>query len=328
MSALAARAGLGRLPVLLLLALGLAMLIALPMWLEKRPFELRLLTMIFLYATMGHGWNILGGYAGQTSIGHGVFFGLGAYTSTLVVLHLGISPWFGSVAAMAVAALAGLAIGWPCFRLKGHFFVIATIVVAESVYLLFTEWRFVGAAIGLSLPIEDETLANFQFGRDKTPYYFIALTMLVIVTAGIALMERSRFGIVLKAIRDDEDAATSLGFSVLGFKLAAIAASAAIIGFCGTFYAQYVLFVDPPSVLGLHLSVMIALIPIVGGIGTVAGPIVGAAFLMIVSEYTRVHFSGSGRNLDLLIYGALIMAVAAFRPKGIVSLFNFSRRSR
>lgn len=315
-------AGDSRFPRNLGLALLMVALVLLPLGLGERPFELRMLTVIFLYAVLGHGWNVLGGYAGQTSIGHGVFLGIGAYTSTLLVLKLGLSPWLGMLAGGTTAALVGVLIGIPCFRLKGHYFVIATLVVAESAYQLFAAWEWIGGALGLQLPILPEGYASLQFHRNKAGYYYIALALLVAATGLVWWLQRSRFGFVLQAMRDDEEAVRSLGFSPVAYKLAAMAMSAGIVGTAGVFYAQYVLFIDPASVLALHLSVMMALIPILGGAGTVAGPIVGAAVLVPISEYSRVWFSGSGRNVDLLIYGLLIMLIAAYRPAGLVGMFG------
>ncbi|MEP7302059.1 MAG: branched-chain amino acid ABC transporter permease [Caldimonas sp.] len=304
------------------LALLLVLLLAAPAALGERPFELRLLTLLFLYALLAHGWNILGGYAGQTSIGHGLFFGVGAYVSTLLGIKLGVNPWLGLIAGASAAAAIGVLISIPCFRLRGHYFVIATLVVAESAQQLVTGWDWVGGATGLQVPMAKEGLWHFQFHRDKTGYYYIALAMLVAVTVAIWMMQRSRFGIILRAIRDDEEAACSLGFSTIRYKLAAMALSAGLVGVCGVFYAQYVLYIDPASVLSLALSVLMALIVILGGAGTVAGPIVGAAILVPLSEYSRVAFSGSGRNVDLLLYGMMIMIIAVFRPEGLMSLFR------
>lgn len=298
------------------------LLCALPVLLGNRPFELRLFTIIFLYATLGHGWNVLGGYAGQTSLGHGVLFGLGAYCSALLVTRMGANPWLGMICAGAFSALFGVLLGSVGFRLRGHYFVIATLVVAESAYLLFSAWDWVGAALGVNIPIASEGFAHFQFHRDKAGYYYIALCMVVAASLAVWKLERSKIGAILKAIRDDEDAVRSLGFSPLRFKLIAMALSAAITGACGAFYAQYVLYIDPPSVLALSLSVLIALIPIFGGIGTLAGPILGAAVLIPLSEYSRIYFSGSGRNVDLLIYGFLIMAMSVFRPEGVEGLIR------
>jgi branched-chain amino acid transport system permease protein len=313
---------------LLLSVLLLCSLAFLPNVLHGRPFELRLLTLVFLYSSMAQAWNILGGYAGQTSIGHALFFGLGAYTSTLASTSLGLNPWLGGILAIVVATCAGLLIGWPCFRLKSHYFVIATLVVAESVYLIFSQWELVGGAIGLQLPIRSSGLLNFQYGRDKTGYYYIALALVSVVTLIVVALVRSKIGYVLQAIRDDEEAAQSLGFSPRLYKLVAMAFSAGILGFCGTFYAQYVLLIDPPSVLATSISIAVALMSIFGGIGTVPGPILGSVVLVTASEYSRVYFSGSGRNLDLMIYGALVTLIAVYRPNGIIGLFARLRMRR
>lgn len=294
----------------------------LPLVLRAHTFELRLMTIIFLYALLGQGWNVIGGLAGQTSIGHGVFFGVGAYTSTLSALWLGTNPWFGMVLGASAAALLGVAIGLPCFRLRGHYFVIATLVVAEIVYQLVIAWPTVGGASGLSLPLRSSGLLAMQFNEDRRPYYYIALAMVTTMTVFVWWLKRSRFGYILQAIRDDEDAARSLGFSPARYKLLAMALSAASIGAGGVFYAQYVLFIDPSSVLALSISVIIALVPIFGGVGTVLGPVVGAGVLVPISEYSRVLFSGSGRNVDLLIYGFLIMLIAVYRPRGVMSLLD------
>lgn len=294
-----------------------AAVLALPAWVTD-PFTLRILIVIAMYATLGTAWNILGGYAGQVSIGHSIFFGLGAYTSTLLFLRLGLTPWLGLVAGMAVAAAVAVLIGFPCFRLRGHYFVIATAVLAESIAVIFSGWEAVGSGLGLQLPILPSSLAAFQFHESKAPYYYIALGMLALALAVAALVERSKLGYCLKAIREDETAAMSLAIDIRRYKLIAIAISGALTAMVGSFYAQFVLFIDPPSVLPLSLSVLIALTPIFGGIGTLWGPVLGAAVLIPISEFSRVHFSGSGRNVDLIIYGCLIMAMSAWRPMGLI----------
>lgn len=289
----------------------------LPLWVTD-PFALRLLTMTGMYATLGVAWNILGGYAGQVSIGHSIFFGIGAYTSTLLFLRLGFNPWLGLVAGMGLAAGVAVLVGFPCFLLRGHYFVIATAVLAESVTVIFTSWEAVGSAMGLQLPILPSSLLNFQFQESKAPYYYVSLVMLGTALATARWVERSKLGYCLKAIREDETAAMSLAIDTRRYKLIAIAISGALSAMAGSFYAQFVLFVDPPSVLSLALSVLIALIPILGGIGTLWGPVLGAAVLIPISELTRVLLSGSGRNVDLIIYGCLIMAIAAWRPMGLL----------
>jgi len=299
------------------LAVGLLALLTIPAWVTD-PFALRLLVVIAMYATLGVAWNVLGGYAGQVSIGHSIFFGLGAYTSTLLFLHAGVSPWLGLPAGMAVAAVVAVLIGFPCFLLKGHYFVIATAVLAESFAVVFSVWEAVGSALGLQLPILDSSLANFQFHDSKAPYYYLSLAMLALALGAARAIERSKLGYCLKAIREDEAAAMSLAINIRRYKLVAIAISAGLAAMVGTFYAQFVLFVDPPSVLPLSLSVLIALIPILGGIGTLWGPVLGAAILIPIAEFSRVYLSGSGRNVDLIVYGCLIMLISAWRPMGLL----------
>jgi branched-chain amino acid transport system permease protein len=294
-----------------------AALLALPGWIAD-PFTLRLLIVIAMYGTLGIAWNILGGYAGQVSIGHSIFFGIGAYTSTLLFLRLGWNPWLGLVAGMVMAAAVAVLIGYPCFNLRGHYFVIATAVLAESFMVTFTAWEAVGSGLGLQLPILTSSLASFQFHESKAPYYYVSLGMLALALGVAALIERSKLGYCLKAIREDEAAAMSLAINIRRYKLIAIAISGALTAMVGTFYAQFVLFIDPPSVLPLSLSVLIALVPILGGIGTLWGPVLGAVVLIPISELSRVYFAGSGRSVDLIIYGGLIMAMSAWRPMGLL----------
>lgn len=302
--------------------IGAAALVALPLALGNRPFELRMATLVFLFATMGQAWNVLGGYGGQISIGHGLFFGLGAYSSALLSTKLGLNPWLGLPIAVAVAVLCSLLVGIPCFRLRGHYFVIATLVLAEAAFQVFTVWDWVGGATGLEIPVKREGWLFLQFHRDKTPYYYIALGLLTLVTAGTWWLTRSRLGLILRAVRDDEAAVRSLGFSPQLYKSIAMAISAGILGAAGVFHAQYVLFVDPFSVLGVQISILVALFAIFGGSGTLIGPILGAAVLVPLSEYSRIVFSGSGRNVDLLLYGFMIMVIAAYQPDGAVGLLR------
>jgi branched-chain amino acid transport system permease protein len=276
---------------------------------------------------MAQAWNILGGYAGQTSIGHALFFGLGAYTSTLASTSLGLNPWLGGILAIVVATCGP--VDW-----------LALLSFEES---LLRHRYFGGCRVGLfdlfamgtcwgchRLAASDSILRtfNFQYGRDKTGYYYIALALVSVVTLIVVALVRSKIGYVLQAIRDDEEAAQSLGFSPRLYKLVAMAFSAGILGFCGTFYAQYVLLIDPPSVLATSISIAVALMSIFGGIGTVPGPILGSVVLVTASEYSRVYFSGSGCNLDLMIYGALVTLIAVYRPNGIIGLFARLRMRR
>lgn len=299
----------------------LAAVVAFPL-LVRDPFPQHLLTLVFMYAALGVAWNLLGGYAGQISLGHALFFAAGAYSTTLLVDKLDLTPWLGMLVGVLVAVALALAIGWPCFRLSGHYFAIATIAVVEIAAIIFTNWQLVGGASGLRQPILPEGLVNFQFHGSKAPYYYVALVLLALSLAVTLWAERSRVGYYLRAIREDQTAARALGVPVVRYKQIAIALSAALTALAGSFYAQLVLFVDPESVLSTRVSVLIALIAIVGGTGRAWGPVLGAVLLVPLAELTRVYLSGGGRALDLLVYGALIMAFAVFEPRGLAGLLG------
>lgn len=305
----------------LILPLFAIVLLAFPL-LVTLPFPRRLMILIFLYAMLGQAWNILGGFTGQISLGHAAFFGVGAYTSTMLLTELGITPWLGMIAGGLVAVALSQLIGYPCFRLKGHYFVIATIVLGEIVHILFVNWDWVGGAVGLTLPLLPESLINLQFHSSNVPYYYISLALLALVMVVTYLITKTKPGYYFRSIKDEPDAARSLGINITYYKMFAIAVSAFFTGVGGAFYAQYVLYIDPDSVLPFMLSVLVMLIPVLGGMGTLWGPIIGAFILIPLSELTRVYLSGGGQALDLVAYGALIMLVAIFEPRGLWALIE------
>ena len=313
-----------------LAAVGVLLLLGLPLVLEAQrlPHPLHILIMICLYATLAQAWNILGGYAGQISLGNAVFFGVGAYTSTILMTKFGLSPWLGMPVGMLAAVVLSLMIGYPCFRLGGHYFAIATIAVGEIVQTVFINWREVGGASGIHLPLLPEAFVNFQFHTSKLPYYYIVLGMMIVAFACALAVERSRLGYYFRAIKGDPLAARALGVSITRYKLYAIAISAALTAMAGTFYAQYILVIDPESVLPLSLSVLICLVAVLGGVGTIWGPLLGALVLIPLSEITRSQLGGSGNTLDLVLYGGLIVLISVFQPNGLVALGNRSRRRR
>src|SRR5262245_28353105 len=287
-----------------------------------QPYPRDVMIKIFLYALLAQAWNLLGGYCGQISLGNAVFFGIGAYTSSVLGLELGLSPWVGMAAGMVLAVVVSQAIGYPRFRLRGHYFAIATIAIGEIVQTLVLNWDAVGGARGINLPIRSETLANFQFHRAKWPYYYIALALFAAVFGLTAWVERSRLGYYFRAVREDPEAAQSLGVPLTRYKLLAIALSAAFTAAGGSFYAQYVLFIDPESVFPLLLSILICLVAVLGGVGTLWGPFLGAVVLIPLSEATRIYFGGTGKAVDLMIYGGLIVLVAVFQPAGLTGLLR------
>jgi branched-chain amino acid transport system permease protein len=281
-----------------------------------------LMVLTLLYAGLAQGWNILGGYCGQISLGHALYFGIGAYTSTLLYTRLGIPPTLGLFAGAALGALAALAVGWPCFRLSGHYYAIATLVVGLMVLLLVQNWGFVNAAMGLTIPFRTESWVQLQFRVAVLPFYYVMLGYAAIAWIAAWAVEGSRWGYLWRAVKDDVAAARSLAVRVFPSKMAAAAISGAIVGAGGALYAQYVGFIDPDSVLGLSLSVLIALPAVVGGVGTLWGPLLGAAVLIPVQQLSVAWLGSSGNGVDLMIYGALIMGLALARPQGLVSLFG------
>ncbi|HSB67726.1 MAG TPA: branched-chain amino acid ABC transporter permease [Candidatus Methylomirabilis sp.] len=291
------------------------------------PYARHLLILIFLYALTAQAWNILAGYCGQVSFGHVAYFGIGAYTSSMLLMNFHLTPWLGMLAGGVAAVVLGLLVGLPTFRLTGHYFAIATLAIAETVQTLFMNWNAAGEAKGLWLPVMKDSLLNFQW-KGKLPYYYVALALLCLVYLATYWMERSKLGFYFRAIRDDAVATSSLGVDILKYKLVALSLSAFFSALAGSFYAQYVLFIDPFSVLHLQHSVLVVLLATFGGVGTYWGPIVGTAILVPVSEYVRIRFGGTGGAEDLIVYGILIVLIAVIEPAGIVGIYRRHIRPR
>jgi branched-chain amino acid transport system permease protein len=288
----------------------------------KVKFYQHLMILIFLYITAAGAWNILGGYAGQISFGHAAFFGIGAYTSTLLLVKAGVNPWIGMVLGAVLAVAFSLAVGYPCFRLLGHYFAIATLALGEILITVVSNIEAIGAGRGITLPILKESLINFQFHKSKVPYYYIAMIFAAGMFWVTCLIERSRTGYYLKAIKEDPVAAICLGVNTARYKAYAMGISAFFASISGSFYAQYALFIDPESVMPLSLSIIFCLIPILGGAGTKWGPVIGTCVFIPVSEFTRIYFGGGGKAIDTMIYGALIVLISVFQPEGLVGLFS------
>jgi branched-chain amino acid transport system permease protein len=310
----------------MLLLLALVVAVALPLLVDS-PAHQNVAILILMAAQLGVAWNIVGGYAGQVSLGHAAFYGLGAYTSTLLFSQLGLNPWLAMLAGGIVAAAISLVIGWSCFRLKGHYFTMATIAVAEIVQIVFTNWEFAGAAVGLTIPMDKQGWGALIFSS-KVPYYYIALGLLLVTLLVNFLIEKSYLGCYFRAIKDEPDAARSLGVNLSRYKQVAFAVSSFFTALGGSLYAQKELYIDPGSVLGTGLSIKMALVSILGGIGTLFGPVIGAGVLTMIDEGTRAMFGGSGRGTDLIIYSALIIVIAVFYPTGVMGWFKnfFARR--
>ena len=300
---------------------GLGVVAALLPFTTDNPTHLNLAILVLMAAQLGVAWNVLGGYAGQVSLGHAAFYGLGAYTSTMLLLNFGINPWFGMLLGGVVSALLSLAFGWSCFRMKGHYFAMATIAVAEIVQIVFTNWDYAGSAVGLTIPMTERGWGAMVFA-DKAPYYWLALGLLVLTLLANWAVERSHIGYYLRAIKDEPDAARSIGINIARYKQIALSLSAFFTALGGSLYAQKELYIDPNSVLSTALSIKMALVAILGGVGTLFGPVIGSVVLTTIEELTRSFFGGGGRGTDTIIYAALIIGIAVFYPSGVIGWFR------
>ena len=276
------------------------------------------LSMMLVFTFAGVSWDLLGGQAGQLSLGHSVFFGIGAYTSALLAEYFGISPWISMCIAAFIAILVAFIFFYPTFRfgLVGPFFALATIGVAIIFELIVSNVDVLGGANGVMPPMKDDSFYWLQF-NDQRYYYFIALTLVIGVMILSESIRNSKMGYQLLAIRGDEAAAETCGVNVGLRKMQITAISAALTAVIGVLYVQIVTFVDP-SIFGIDLAISIVLAPILGGSGTLLGPLVGAALLMVVNESIRLYVGADIPGLNLFIYGSLLMIVVMLLPEGIV----------
>jgi branched-chain amino acid transport system permease protein len=306
--------------------LAVAVLLVLP-WVVS-SYVVTVLIFIFFYGYLGQAWNIVGGYAGQLSAGHAAFVGVGGYAAALLSMHAGLSPWIGMWIGGALAAGLGAFIGYLGFRfgLRGFYFVLLTVAFAEICRVVALNVDAVGGALGLYITFTGNP-RQFQF-QDNRVYYFVALALMLGATALVWALERHRLGSYLTAIRQDEAACEALGVDTLRCKMLAMVLSSFLTGVGGTFYAFYLFSLQPNAVFGIPLSVEIIIRPIVGGAGTVLGPIIGSFILSPLAEISRTYFSQGGWNgAHLIVYGLLLIAVVLFLPQGAYpALLRLARR--
>ena len=283
------------------------------------PFAVNFGVMALFYAFIGQSWNIAGGFAGQLSFGHVVFFGAGAYASTILQMRFGFSPWLGLPASALAGAFVGWVIAFLSFRagLKGSYFALITLAFAEVLRIVANSVEITGGGLGMLIPAQ-RSVANFQF-PERTGFYFLILALTVASIAVAVWLKHSRFGAQLAAIRENEDAARALGIDVLRAKTLCMGISGAMAGAGGTFYAQKYLYIDPTIAFGVEKSVEMLLVSMIGGAGTVFGPLVGAIALGFVGEATRALTSAQG--LGLVVYGIILVAIVARLPDGLIGLF-------
>ncbi len=284
------------------------------------------LVMMTLYAALlAQAWNLLGGFGGQFSFGHALFFGFGAYLQAIAQMQWGWNPWLALVAAAGMGAVVGLAVGAVSFRygLKGSYFALVTLAFAEVCRILALSVPFTGAGVGLMIPLR-ESAANLQFGS-RAGYVWLVLVFVVLALLVTTWLRHSRFGAYLQAVRDNEDAARAVGVDPLRVKLGAIVLSGGFMGLAGAFYVQVFQYIDPAIAFGPHTSVEALVAAIVGGIGTVWGPLLGALVLHLLSDFTRNLF-GELPGINMVIYGSVLVLIVMFMPRGIAGLGENVRR--
>jgi branched-chain amino acid transport system permease protein len=295
--------------------LALAALAAAP-WIVSDPFYQHLMIMVLMWTVLGAAWNVLGGFAGQVSFGHSAFLGVGAYTTMILYLDLGISPWYGIVLGGVAAAITALPIGLICFRLRGPYFALSTLAVAEIIRLVALNLKsLTNGPVGLLITtLPPVSLAGKAIDwESKTPFYYIIAVVAVGALVATWLLSRSRLGAYLLAIREDIDSAEAIGINTVLARVSALALSAFMAGAGGGFYAMYLRYVDPDAVFCIPLSVEMVFIAVVGGLNTVVGPFIGAVFLVSLGETFRSHFLTG----HLIFYGLFMMVAIRYMPEGI-----------
>lgn len=282
---------------------------------------LHIVVLLFFYAYLTTSWNIVGGFAGVLPLGHGAFVGIGAYTSTVLALQYGISPWLGMLVGGVLATIAGIIIGLPTLKMRGAYFALATIAFSEGFRVMVENFDHLGplnlnGPRGLQIPPLQTGLSHFMFAT-KEPYYYIILIMLLAVLLLTWLLSRSKLGYYLIAGGEEPEAAMALGVNVARARLIAMAVSSFLTALAGTFYAQFSLYIHPKSIISLDMSFEIAFIALIGGRGSIAGPILGALLLRPVGDFCRIYFGDTLPGLHLIIFGAVLILVMLFQPRGI-----------
>jgi branched-chain amino acid transport system permease protein len=308
----------------------LVVLFAVAAFYRGDPFFLNILAYTFLFAGLSTAWNVIGGFGGQFSLGHGVFFAIGAYTAANGYVHFQISPWLALLPAAILAAIVSALVSWPTFRLRGPFFAIATLALNEVAFVLAHYFEDVtGGPRGLTLPFR-AGLQNMIF-TDRFSYAMLMLGFLAVCLVVAGWVLRSRLGYYLQALHQDEDVARAAGIDVLRVKLVGMAISAALTGIGGVLFAMYLRFVDPPTLLTLpEIGVKFALIALIGGVGTLYGPLAGALLIVPLELYLRAELGGTVQGANLIVLGATLMICALFMKRGLVGagIATFERIGR
>lgn len=280
-------------------------------------YYINVLVLVFLYAGMASAWNIIGGMAGQFSLGHTAFVGIGAYTSTLLNNYAGVSPWLGMIAGGVISMMMAALIAYPVFRMRGVFFAMATLAFGETVrILLMASRKYVDIPYGLSINYEPG-LIRMVF-EDRSSYAMLTGSFLIIMTIVAFGLSRSYIGSYLRAIRDSEEAAVASGIPMRKYKMIAFLISAFFTSIGGTLLAQYILYIEPSSVFSTAISIDLPLMALLGGIGTIAGPVIGAVIALPLRDILLETFGQSAPGLHLVIYGIALMVIVVVLPHGLI----------
>ena len=307
-------------PAIVWLVIGLVAL-SLPFWLLTSQFAIGVAIRVLVFACLALGWNLIGGFGGQVSFGNVMFFGLGAYVPTLLLINYRISPWIGMFAGMAMSCLAALIVGLPCFRLRGHYFSLATFACSLILQVTFTYFdKITGGDVGIYPPLLGDPPGNkpefFEF-TFLSLYYYVGLAMVALSLLLSWAFLRSRYGIYLMALRDSHEAAESLGVNTTWVKMAAFLLGAIMSTYAGTLYVQYTYFIDPATGFGLAYSLQIALLAIVGGLTVLWGPLLGAVVLIPIAEFLNATVGARYAGFQLLIYAAVLILCIVLVPRGL-----------
>lgn len=305
-----------------LIILGILFLIF-PLVIRSSYYQ-HLVIIIFMWVIIGSSWNLLAGYTGQVSFGHAIFFGVGAYTAGIFATKLGVSAWWGMVFGGFSSMMIGLFVGWVCFRLRGPYFALATLAGGEIIRLIATNWEsLTDGMVGILI---------IQTFKSKLPYYYIAFVLALACIYTIRLIMKSKWGYYFVSIRENEDAAASMGIDTTLYKNVSLLVSSFFTGMAGAFYMNYMAFIDPQVVFSLHfISIMAILVGIVGGVATIWGPAVGAFVMVGLQETFRSSFFGLApkwiSQAHALVFGLLVIFVIMFLANGIVGDWDKIRRN-
>ena len=316
----------------------LALFIGIPLAVNSTDVH-NVIIYILIYAMVGEAWNLITGFAGQTSFGHAAYFGIGAYTSTVLLEYFHITPWIGMLAGGLIAVIVAFAVNFNMFKLKGHYFAIATLCVAEILKTIFSKWSWVGAGDGIALTPINALIPGAPTSawgkiawlsldvRNRLPFLFTTLAVFCLVFIVCAALERSKIGFYWKAIRESHEVAESIGINPRNYKLLAMCLSAFIAAIGGTFFAQFFKYIDAVTVFPLSVSMIFVLVTVLGGLGNVYGPIIGSVIYYSLDLLMRRMTGGASSGLNLIIFGALIVLVTCTEPRGIMGIVDRIRQS-